>query len=237
MPGLTAIEWTDRTWNPVTGCTKVSPGCDNCYAERITRRFGGSFDRVTLHPDRLHAPLSWRKPSSVFVNSMSDLFHSETVPFEFVDRVFDVMRRCPQHVFQILTKRPSRMKHYRREWPANVWAGTSIESQDYVWRVDQLRMVEAKVKFLSIEPLIGRIYNLDLTDIDWVIVGGESGPGHRPIDPTWVRDLRDQCVSEEVPFFFKQWGGLRSKSHGRLLDGKLWDQMPVTPKVVATALS
>ncbi|MBI4202541.1 MAG: phage Gp37/Gp68 family protein [Chloroflexi bacterium] len=226
MPGTTAIEWTNKTWNPVTGCTKVSPGCDHCYAERLTQRFGRDFTQVTLHPERLTAPLHWRQPSYIFVNSMSDLFHSGKVPYTFVDEVFDVIRRCPQHTFQILTKRPSRMLRYPGPWPANAWAGVSVESQRYAWRIDVLRKVPAAVRFLSIEPLIGPIADLNLHDIHWVIVGGESGPGHRPIDPCWVRTIRDQCIAQKVPFFFKQWGGLTPKWGGRLLDGRTWDEMP-----------
>lgn len=229
MPGSSAIEWTNRTWNPVTGCTKISPGCDNCYAERITHRFGGDFSRVTLHPERLDAPLRWRKPSYIFVNSMSDLFHSDQVPFEFVDRVFDVMLRSPQHVFQMLTKRPSRMKYYSGPWPSNVWAGTSVESQDYVWRCEELRKVPAAVRFLSLEPLIGPIDSIDLSGIHWVIVGGESGPKSRPMSAGWVRRIRDICDDAGVPFFFKQWGGVHSKAGGRELDGMTWDGMPASP--------
>ncbi len=225
MPGTTAIEWTNKTWNPVTGCTKVSPGCDHCYAERLTNRFGRDFTQVSLHPNRLDAPLHWREPSYIFVNSMSDLFHPR-VPYTFVDQVFAVIRQCPQHTFQILTKRPSRMRRYPGLWPANAWAGISIESQDYAWRADILRKVPAAVRFLSIEPLIGPIASLDLQGIHWVIVGGESGPGHRPLDINWVRTLRDQSVSEHVAFFFKQWGGLTPKSGGRELDGRTWDEMP-----------
>lgn len=225
MPGKTAIEWTNRTWNPVTGCTKVSAGCENCYAERITNRFGNNFAEITLHEDRLQLPRRWRQPSYIFVNSMSDLFHP-SVDFSFVDRVFDVMRDCPQHVFQILTKRPSRMKHYAGEWPDNVWAGTSIESAEYVWRADQLRQVSSGIRFLSIEPLIAPTGHLNLTGIHWVIVGGESGPGYRRMQEDWAKDIRDQCVAAEIPFFFKQWGGHTSKAGGRTLEGELWSQFP-----------
>ncbi len=225
MPGTTRIEWTNKTWNPVTGCTKVSPGCDHCYAERLSNRFGRDFTQVTRHPNRLDAPLHWREPSYIFVNSMSDLFHPH-VPFAFVDQVFDIIRQCPQHTFQILTKRPSRMWRYPGQWPTNAWAGVSIESQEYAWRADTLRRVPTAVRFLSVEPLVAPITTLNLQGIHWVIVGGESGPGHRPMDINWVRALRDQCVQEHVSFFFKQWGGLTPKSGGRELDGRTWDEMP-----------
>lgn len=225
MPGETSIEWTEKTWNPVTGCTKVSPGCDNCYAERITKRFGKDFTQITLHPERLDVPRKWRIPTVIFVNSMSDLFHPQ-VPFSFVESVFDVARDCPQHIFQILTKRPSRMKHFSAEWPSNVWAGTSIENHDYKWRTDQLRFVNANIRFLSIEPLIGPIGTLDLNGIHWVIVGGESGPRHRAIEEEWVVDVKNQCDNAGVAFFFKQWGGRTSKANGRTLLGQTWDAMP-----------
>ncbi|MDA1278833.1 MAG: phage Gp37/Gp68 family protein [Chloroflexi bacterium] len=233
MAGKTSIEWTEKTWNPVTGCTKVSAGCDNCYAERITRRFGGDFTKVILHPERLDAPVRWKNPTTVFVNSMSDLFHSGAVPFDYVDRVFDVMEKCPQHTFQILTKRPSRMKHFPREWPRNVWAGTSVESTETAWRIDQLRQVDSHVRFLSLEPLLGALPNLDLNGIGWVIVGGESGPGHREIREEWVLEIKSQCIDAGVPFFFKQWGGIRPKTGGRELAGRLWSQMPRSPQLAA----
>lgn len=227
MPGSTPIEWTNKTWNPVTGCTKVSPGCDHCYAERLTNRFGRDFSKVTQHRDRLEAPLHWREPSYIFVNSMSDLFHSEKVPYAFVDQVFDVMQRCPQHTFQILTKRPSRMRHYPGPWPQNAWAGVSVENAEYVWRIDVLRKVAATVRFLSIEPLIGPLPVLDLHGIQWVIVGGESGPNHRPMEENWATSVRDACQRQGVPFFFKQWGGLTPKAGGRMLEGRTWDEMPL----------
>jgi len=228
VSGKTSIEWTEKTWNPVTGCTKVSTGCKHCYAETITKRFGGDFSQVILHPDRLDAPRKWKNPTTVFVNSMSDLFHSEAVPFEFVDQIFKVMEECSRHTFQILTKRPGRMRHYPRVWPRNVWAGTSVENSETVWRIDQLRQVDASIRFLSLEPLLGPLPNLDLSGIGWVIVGGESGPGFRPIEEEWVLEIKTQCTEEGVPFFFKQWGGIRPKSGGRMLEGVLWNEMPTS---------
>jgi len=240
----TAIEWTDETWNPVTGCTKVSPGCDHCYAERITNRFGGpgAFDTVVLHPERLGKPLRWRKSRMVFVNSMSDLFHDD-VPDEFIGRVWQVMGAASMHTFQVLTKRPGRMASLLNErilthipvlpnWPLpNVWLGTSVEDQKWAdIRIPKLLDAPAAVRFLSCEPLLGpvdlRIYPGSW--VDWVIVGGESGPGARPMHPDWARSLRDQCVAAEVPFFFKQWGGRIPKAGGRELDGRTWDAMPDT---------
>lgn len=225
----TGIEWTDKTWNPTTGCNKVSPGCKFCYAETITKRFKKSFPngfRFTMHEDRLGEPLRWRKPSRVFVNSMSDLFH-EDMPFDFLQRVFDVMERSPKHVFQILTKRHERLVELapKLSWPENVWMGVSVETQQYTVRVDYLRQVPAKVRFLSCEPLLGPL-DLDLNDIHWVITGGESGPSHRPIEVDWVRSIRDQCKIADVAFFHKQWGGVRPKTNGRLLDGEIWSEMP-----------
>jgi protein gp37 len=229
------IEWTDSTWNPLTGCTKISPGCKNCYAERMARRlkamgqpnYRNGF-RLTLHESALEAPLTWKKPRMVFVNSMSDLFHKQ-VPFEFVRRVFDVMGRAAEHTFQVLTKRADRLQQLAPEieWPRNVWMGVSVENEDYLHRVDGLRSTGAAVKFLSLEPLLGLLPGLDLTGIDWVIVGGESGPGARPMDPAWVVAIRDRCRDAEVPFFFKQWGGVNKKKTGRLLGGRTWDEVPV----------
>ncbi|MEE9140668.1 MAG: phage Gp37/Gp68 family protein [Alphaproteobacteria bacterium] len=238
MAYSTAIEWTNTTWNPVTGCTKISAGCDNCYAERFAERFRGvkghpfenGFD-LTLRPERLDQPLRWRRPRMIFVNSMSDLFHKH-VPFDYVGRVFETMERADWHVFQILTKRSSRMRDYvnaryaNDQPPAHIWFGTSIEDGSKVSRVRHLSDTVACVRFLSVEPLIGPISNLDLTGIHWVIVGGESGPHARPMDPDWVRHVRDQCVACGVPFFFKQWGGLRPKSGGRSLDGREWNEWP-----------
>ncbi|MGE3805452.1 MAG: DUF5131 family protein [Gemmataceae bacterium] len=235
MAEKSTIEWTDSTWNPVTGCTKVSPGCKHCYAETFAERFRGveghpyeqGFD-LRMWPGRLELPLPWRKPRMVFVNSMSDLFH-EQVPVEFVKRVFDTIARAPMHTFQVLTKRADRLRELGAtlSWPDNLWMGVSVESAAYVWRVDRLRDVPAAVRFLSIEPLLGPIDALDLDAIGWVIVGGESGSGSRRMDPEWARAIRDQCVVAEVPFFFKQWGGVQKKKAGRVLDGRTWDQMPI----------
>lgn len=225
----TGIEWTDKTWNPTTGCTKVSPGCKFCYAEAITKRFHTNFPNgftFTMHPERLTEPLKWRKPSRVFVNSMSDLFH-EKMPLDFLSSVFDVMRKADRHVFQILTKRHERLLELAPllPWPKNVWIGVSVENQDYAHRVDYLRKVPAHVRFLSCEPLLGPL-QLDLTNIHWVITGGESGPKHRPIREDWVRSIRDQCQTADVAFFHKQWGGRHPKSKGRELDGVTYSDMP-----------
>lgn len=239
------IEWTEATWNPLTGCTKVSPGCKHCYAERLSRRlqamgnakYANGF-RLTLHEDALELPLRWRKPRSIFVNSMSDLFH-EQVPVDFVHRVFDVIRQAHWHRFQVLTKRPERLLELDPSllWQPNIWMGVSVENQRYAHRIDLLRQTGAHVKFLSIEPLLGPLPSLDLTGIDWAIVGGESGPGARPMQEAWVRDIRDQCVSANVAFFFKQWGGVQKHRSGRLLEGRTWDQMPREPTTLPTAPS
>lgn len=227
----TGIEWTDKTWNPATGCTKISPGCAHCYAEEITRRFKSTFPegfRFTLHPTRLEQPRRWRTPSRIFVNSMSDLFH-EAMPLTYLRQIFAVMEACPQHVFQILTKRGERLAELAPllPWPDNVWIGVSVETQKYVGRIDQLRTVPARVRFLSCEPLLGPLI-LDLDGVHWVITGGESGRGHRPIEADWVRAIRDQCQDAQVAFFHKQWGGARPKTNGRLLDGQLYSGMPDT---------
>jgi protein gp37 len=228
------IEWTEITWNPVTGCTKTSPGCLNCYAERMAKRLQAiglpnyrTGFRVALHEHVLSAPRAWKKPSVVFVNSMSDLFH-EKVSLEFILKAFDVMRDNPQHQFQILTKRAERLAELTSfiDWPDNVWMGVSVENLAYTNRIDNLRITGAFIKFLSIEPMLGPIQNMDLNGIDWVIVGGESGPKARPIQYEWVVEVRDQCIKSEVPFFFKQWGGTNKKKAGKLLDGKIWNQMP-----------
>jgi protein gp37 len=228
------IEWTDATWNPVTGCSKVSPGCVNCYAERLSLRlqamgvpkYRDGFE-VRIHPEALELPLHWAKPQTIFVNSMSDLFHQE-VPEEYIQAVFRVMRQAHWHKFQLLTKRDERLAEVapRLEWADNIWVGVSVENQKYVRRIDNLRRTPAGKKFLSLEPLLGPLEGLRLEGIDWVITGGESGPGARPVDPAWVRSIRDQCIAQDVPFFFKQWGGPVKKATGRLLDGRTWDQMP-----------
>jgi protein gp37 len=233
-----AIEWTDATWNPITGCTKVSPGCKNCYAERLAirlramrnPRYQNGF-AVTLHPDQLTLPLRWRQPKRIFVNSMSDLFH-ETVPDDYIRQVFTVMEAAHRHTFQILTKRSKRLASLAPSlpWPQNVWQGVSVENARYTSRIVDLCEVPAAVRFLSVEPLLGPIPELPLEGIDWVIVGGESGPTRRPVDAKWVRQIRDRCLAAGVPFFFKQWGGLRAKSGGRVLDGRTWDEEP-TPRM------
>jgi protein gp37 len=241
------IEWTDATWNPVTGCTKISAGCDHCYAERFSERFrdtpGHPFENgfdLTLRPDRLEQPLRWRQPRMIFVNSMSDLFHKE-VPKEFIGHVFDTMEKAHWHTFQILTKRSSLMRNFLRHrygkcaGPAHIWCGVSVEDGTKLSRVRHLQEASAGVRFLSIEPLIGPVGDLDLTGIDWVIVGGESGPKARPMDRAWVRSIRDQCKAAGVAFFFKQWGGLRPKTGGRKLDGREWSQFPKQPKSYSIA--
>ncbi|MEQ9355130.1 DUF5131 family protein [Coleofasciculus chthonoplastes] len=225
----TGIEWTDRTWNPTIGCNKVSPGCTHCYAEALTKRFRQNFPNgfdLTLHRERIKQPLRWRKPSRIFVNSMSDLFH-EGVPIEFLKDVFDVMGQTRQHTYQILTKRHKRLAELapQLDWHNNIWMGVSVENQDYVHRVDSLRQVPANVRFLSCEPLLGNL-ELDLTGIHWVIVGGESGNKYRPMKLEWAQSIRDQCQSSGVAFFFKQWGGRTPKARGRELDGKIWGEMP-----------
>lgn len=277
MSTATNIEWTEVTWNPMTGCDRISPGCDNCYALALAKRLkamgqnkyqhdgdprtSGPGFGLTVHEDALLEPLRWRKPRKVFVNSMSDIGHAR-VPASFVARVFAVMAVCPQHSFQVLTKRPGRLASmlgradFQTElvhpaveapmrdrpelavrleqagcdpfaWPVpNVWIGTSIESDEYCWRADELRRVPAAIRFLSLEPLLGPLPSLDLTGIDWVIAGGESGPTRRPADPAWITHLRDQCLAADVPFFFKQWGGRTPKAGGRTLDGRTWDQYP-----------
>jgi protein gp37 len=239
----TGIEWTEATWNPVTGCSKVSPGCAHCYAEAISRRFGWSrqpwtpanaAENVILHADRLEQPRRWRRPRTIFVNSMSDMFH-ENVPFEFIESVFEVMTDCTQHHFQILTKRSQRLAELSPllEWPANVWMGVSVETNRWAHRADDLREVPAAIRFVSAEPLLGPVDELDLEGIAWVIAGGESGHRHRPIDEAWVRDLRDRCLDAGVAFFLKQWGGRTPKAGGRLLEGREWSQLPTTNVVVA----
>lgn len=230
------IEWTDSTWNPLTGCNKVSPGCKYCYAERMAIRlqrmgqpnYVNGF-RLTLHDNVMEKPLEWKKPQFIFVNSMSDLFHKE-VPIEFILRVFNVMKRAHWHTFQVLTKRSDRLEELcpQIDWPDNVWMGVSVENSEYTYRIDHLRHTKAKIKFLSLEPLLGALHNLNLDGIHWAIIGGESGPGARSLDPSWVIDIRDQCMRANVPFFFKQWGGINKKKAGRILDGRTWDELPVT---------
>lgn len=234
MGQKSAIEWTEATWNPLTGCDKISPGCANCYAERMSERlrlmgqpnYKNGFE-LTLHPHALALPLKWKKPQRIFVNSMSDLFHKD-VPIEFIQQVFATMRQASWHRFQILTKRSDRLAELAPAlaWPANVWMGVSVENADHVYRIDHLRGVGAAVRFLSIEPILGPIHELDLERIGWVIVGGESGPGARPMLEEWVIEIRDQCRRAGVPFFFKQWGGVNKKKTGRELQGRTWDEMP-----------
>lgn len=230
-----SIEWTEATWNPITGCNKISPGCKFCYAARMAGRlhamgldkYRNGFE-LTLQPQDLELPLRWKKPQTIFVNSMSDLFHTD-VPLSYIQEVFRVMRQADWHRFQVLTKRADRLQELapQIDWPDNVWMGVSVESEKYVERIDRLRMTSANVRFLSLEPLLGPLPSLNLDGIDWVIVGGESGPGARPINSVWVTDIRDQCLRAGVPFFFKQWGGVRKKAAGRELEGRTWNQMPV----------
>jgi protein gp37 len=234
MATNSGIEWTESTWNPLTGCTKISPGCKHCYAERMARRLKGMGQpnyvngfKLTLHEHALELPLHWKKPQVIFVNSMSDMFHKD-VPIHFIHKTFEVMRRASWHTFQVLTKRSERLAELDSliDWPDNVWMGVSVENQDYTFRIKHLQQTHARIKFLSLEPLLGPLSNLDLQDIDWVIVGGESGPGARPIERDWIINIRDQCQSARVPFFFKQWGGVWKKKTGRTLDGRTWDEMP-----------
>lgn len=234
MATNTTIEWTEATWNPITGCTKISPGCVHCYAERMAKRLKAMGQRnyrngfeVTLHPQTLSIPLKWRKPRIIFVNSMSDLFH-EHVPINYIQDVFSIMREANHHIFQVLTKRSSRLVEVSEylKWSKNIWMGVSVENNDYVYRVDNLRQTEAHTKFISFEPLLSKIQEVNLHNINWVIVGGESGPKSRPMRPEWVTDLRDKCITSNVPFFFKQWGGLNKKKNGRVLEGKTWNEIP-----------
>ena len=235
MAPTSKIEWTEATWNPLTGCTKVSPGCKNCYAERMSlrlqamgqRNYANGF-KLTLHEHAIELPLKWKKPKTIFVNSMSDLFQ-EGVPLDFVLRVFEVMRQAHWHNFQVLTKRSERLRDLDRhiDWPSNVWMAVSVENEDYTYRIDHLRETGAAIKFLSLEPLLGPLRRLNLRGIDWVIVGGESGPRARPMAEEWATDIRDQCARKSVPFFFKQWGGVNKKKTGRVLGNRTWDEMPV----------
>ncbi len=237
------IEWTDATWNPVTGCDKISPGCKHCYAERMAHRlqamgnenYRHGFD-VALHPHMLRHPLVWKSPKRIFVNSMSDLFHEE-VPLSYIQRVFEVMNQADWHQYQILTKRAERLEELsdQIEWSPQIWMGVSVESEKYVSRIDHLVRTKAHVKFLSIEPLLAPVGKLKLHGIDWVIVGGESGPGARPMNADWVTDIRDQCRKARVAFFFKQWGGVQKGKAGRTLEGRTWDEMPALGQLVALA--
>lgn len=234
MSTQSPIEWTESTWNPVTGCTKISPGCKHCYAERMAKRlkamgqanYANGFE-LTLQPHALELPLTWKRPQTIFVNSMSDLFHKD-VPLAFIRRVFEVMGEANWHQYQVLTKRAERVEELSKKlpWQPHIWMGVSVENAKYAYRIEHLRNTGAHIKFLSIEPLLGAIPGMDLRGIDWAIVGGESGPGARPMDPAWVTDIRDQCVRARVPFFFKQWGGVNKKRTGRELEGRTWDEMP-----------
>ena len=228
------IEWTESTWNPVSGCNKVSRGCDNCYAERMairlqamgTRGYENGFE-VTLHPHVLEKPLKMKKPQVIFLNSMSDIFHDK-IDDEYIIKIFEIMNRAYWHTFQVLTKRPKRLEQIadKLNWTSNIWMGVTVEANEYVDRVDYLRNCPANIKFLSIEPLIDSVDKLDYTGIDWVIVGGESGYGARVLEKEWVLDVKDRCLELNIPFFFKQWGGVNKKKAGRLLDGKIYDDMP-----------
>lgn len=251
MADRSSIEWTEATWNPTTGCDKISAGCDNCYAMTLAKRLkamgnpkyqhdgdartSGPGFGLSVHLDALDLPRRWRAPRLIFVNSMSDLWHAR-VPAEFIARVFDVMAETPQHTYQILTKRPRRLARMASTlpWPKNVWVGVSVENQDQSWRIGELQVVPASVRFVSAEPLLGPL-NLELSGIDWVIAGGESGPNHRPIEGKWVEQLRDQCLASGVAFFFKQWGGVRAKQGGRILEGRTWDEFPSSKQRAAAA--
>ena len=234
MAQTSSIEWTEATWNPVTGCTKISPGCKHCYAQRMAKRlkamgqprYRNGF-KLTVQPDTLEVPLRWRRPRRIFVNSMSDLFHKD-VPVEFIAECFGVMQKASQHTFQVLTKRPERAAELAADlpWSKNIWMGTSVESADYVHRIKPLLKIPAEVRFLSLEPLLGPVRRLPLGGISWVILGGESGPGARGMDAQWVFQIRDQCLRRGVPFFFKQWGGVQKCKTGRELEGRTWDEMP-----------
>ncbi len=234
------IEWTESTWNPTSGCTKISTGCKNCYAERMAKRlqamgiskYKDGF-QLAIHPEVLNEPFSWKNPKFVFVNSMSDLFH-EDMPLEYIKKVFTVINENPKHTFQVLTKRAEILEEYspHLNWTKNIWMGVTVEDQTCVSRIDNLRKTSATVKFLSMEPLLSNISDINLTDIDWVIVGGESGPGARPMNESWVLNIKNQCSDYNVPFFFKQWGGVNKKKAGRLLLGKTWDQMPITHPIM-----
>lgn len=243
MSTSSSIEWTEATWNPVTGCTKISEGCRNCYAATMAKRLHAMGNpryknefKLTLHPDLIELPLSWKKPRRIFVNSMSDLFHKD-VPLEFIQRVFYVMEKASWHTFQILTKRSDRLVELapKLPWPPNIWQGVSVENQKVVHRIDHLRATPATIKFLSIEPLIGPL-DLNLVDIHWVIVGGESGHGARPMEEEWVLSIKEQCQEQKVAFFFKQWGGVQKHRTGRLLQGRTWDEYPFIKQMDTTEI-
>lgn len=234
MASKTKIEWTEVTWNPVTGCNKVSQGCKNCYAERMAKRLKAMKNQryingfnITLHHDLIDAPRKWKKPRLIFVNSMSDLFH-EKIPLDFIQQVFKTMNETPQHTYQILTKRTERLKELSSHlnWSNNIWMGTSVENIEVTYRIDDLKTVPAHIRFLSCEPLLGSLGKLNLDDIHWVIVGGESGPKARPMKKDWVLEIRDQCEEQNVPFFFKQWGGVQKHRNGRTLDNKIYNEYP-----------
>ena len=245
MAAHTSIEWTESSWNPVTGCTKITDGCKNCYAFTMAKRlhamknprYINGFD-VTMHEDLLSLPLQWKKPRRIFVNSMSDLFH-EDIPVDFIKQVFLTMEKATRHTFQILTKRSERLLNLAPElpWPSNIWQGVTVENSKVVSRIDDLRQTPAKIKFLSCEPLLGPIDNMNLENIDWVIAGGESGPGARPIQEDWVKDIRDQCLSSNTAFFFKQWGGVQKHKTGNLLEGHIWNQYPAQEKQFTEKIS
>ena len=242
MSQASNIEWTDATWNPCTGCTKASPGCKNCYAEVMAKRLQGKKIKEyvngfqpTMHPSKLWAPNGWKKPKRIFVGSMTDLFH-DAFPVSFIKDVFKVMNYNERHTFQVLTKRPERMAALAKDllWTPNIWAGTSVENADYAYRIDFLRQVPCEIRFLSVEPLIGPIPELNISGISWVIVGGESGWGARKMEADWVRPIRDLCIASQTPFFFKQWGGTEKKTLGRELDGRIWNEFPLTTAIHIT---
>ncbi|WP_083949153.1 DUF5131 family protein [Sphingobium cloacae] len=253
MATNSSIEWTEATWNPVVGCTVISPGCTNCYAMRMARRleamgqpkYSGTTrlsggrpkwnGTVRIDEESLNLPARWRTGRMIFVNSMSDLFH-DAVPLRFIRQVFETMAATPQHTYQILTKRAERLEELALEidWPKNVWMGVSVENSDYLYRIDHLRRTRAQTKFLSLEPLLGPLENMNLQSIDWIIAGGESGPGARPVEPGWVRSIRDQCIAEGAAFHFKQWGGVNKKKAGRILDGRTWDEFPQSRREAMT---
>ncbi len=228
------IEWTESSWNPITGCTKISEGCKNCYAERMANRLKAMGQKnykngfsLTIHEETINLPLKWKKPQMIFVNSMSDLFHEE-IPFNVIERIFATMNQCTWHTFQVLTKRANILSEYSKflTWTPNIWMGVTVESENHINRISHLQNTDAKIKFISFEPLLGEINSFNTKDIHWVIVGGESGPGCRPLKKEWVLKICDLCQSSSIPFFFKQWGGVRKKKNGRILDNKTWDEMP-----------